>query len=297
MATALWGSQNQYGTADPREGHSVYKDSTVGVVIPAYNEEGFIGDVIDSLPEFVDQVFVIDDCSTDDTWPEIKAYVEDEVNQAAVTGDSAEQIVVADGAGTTVSESQTFLNNRIVPVRHQTNGGRGAAVQTGYELALMSGMDVVAVLDGDGQMDPGILDEILDPVVEGEADYAKGNRLISRRHCAQMSNWRLFGNALLTLLTKVASGHWRMRDPQNGYTAISATALETLSLNDLFDDYGFLNDVLIHMDAHGMTVQDVPMEAFYGDESSGIRYGSFIPKLSMLLLRRFLWRISKKFRR
>lgn len=273
----------------------MYKSHTVGVVIPAYNEEGFIGDVIDSLPEFVDQVFVIDDCSTDDTWTEIKEYVDAEVQQAGVTGDSAEQIMVADGAGTTVSESQSFLDKRIVPVRHQTNGGRGAAVQTGYELALMSGMDAVAVLDGDGQMDPGILDKILDPVVDGEADYAKGNRLISRNHCAQMSNWRLFGNALLTMLTKIASGHWKMRDPQNGYTAISATALEQLSLTDLFDDYGFLNDILIHLDANGMTVQDVPMEALYGDESSGIRYGSFVPKLSMLLLSGYFWRLKRKY--
>ncbi|AUG49094.1 glycosyl transferase family 2 [Haloarcula taiwanensis] len=273
----------------------MYNGSTIGVVVPAYNEEGFISDVIDSLPEYVDQVFVIDDCSTDGTWTEIKEYVDTEVTQAGVTGDSAEQIVVADGAGTTISESQTFLDKRIVPVRHQTNGGRGAAIQTGYELALMSGMDAIAVLDGDGQMDPNILDEILDPVVKGEADYAKGNRLISRRHCAQMSNWRFFGNALLTILTKVASGHWKMRDPQNGYTAISATALEQLSLNDLFDDYGFLNDMLIQLDANGLTVRDVPMEAFYGDESSGIRYSSFVPKLSMLLLRGFFWRIGKKF--
>ncbi|KAA9404351.1 glycosyltransferase family 2 protein [Haloarcula sp. CBA1131] len=273
----------------------MYKGSTVGVVVPAHNEEGFIGEVVDSLPEYVDQVFVIDDCSTDGTWTEIKEYVDTEVKPASVTGDSAQQIVVADGAGTMVSESQTFLDKRIVPVRHQTNGGRGAAVQTGYELALMSGMDTVAVLDGDGQMDPNILDEILDPVVEGDADYAKGNRLISRRHCTQMSNWRLFGNALLTMLTKIASGHWQMRDPQNGYTAISATALDQLSLNDLFDDYGFLNDMLIHLDANGMTVQDVPMEALYGDESSGIRYGSFIPKLSILLLRGYVWRLQQKY--
>lgn len=273
----------------------MYKGSTVGVVIPAYNEEGFIGEVIDSLPEFVDQAFVIDDCSTDNTWAEIKEYVDAEVQQAGVTADSTEQAVIADGAGATISESQSFLDRRIVPVRHQTNGGRGAAVQTGYELALMSDMDVVAVLDGDGQMDPDILDTILDPVVDGDADYAKGNRLISRRHCVQMSNWRLFGNVVLTVLTKIASGHWNMRDPQNGYTAISTTALEQLSLNDLFDDYGFLNDILIHLDAHGMTIQDVPMEALYGDESSGIRYGSFIPQLSMLLLSGFLWRLQRKY--
>jgi len=273
----------------------VYKSSTIGVVIPAYNEEGFIGDVIDSVPEFVDQVFVIDDCSTDNTWTEIKEYVDAESQQASGIGDSTDQMVIADGAGATVSESQTFLDRRIVPVRHQTNGGRGAAVQTGYELALMSDMDAVAVLDGDGQMDPDILDKILDPVVSGDADYAKGNRLISRSHCAQMSNWRLFGNVLLTMLTKIASGHWNMRDPQNGYTAISAAALEELSLNDLFDDYGFLNDILIHLDAHGMIVKDVPMEALYGDESSGIRYGSFIPQLSLLLLSGFFWRLQRKY--
>ncbi|EMA09829.1 Glycosyl transferase family 2 [Haloarcula vallismortis] len=273
----------------------MYNGTIIGVVVPAYNEEGFISGVIDSLPEYVDQVFVIDDCSTDGTWTEIKEYVDTEVKQAGVTDDSAGEIVVADGAGTTISESQTFLDKRIVPVRHQTNGGRGAAIQTGYELALMSGMDAIAVLDGDGQMDPNILDEILDPVVEGKADYAKGNRLISRRHCAQMSNWRFFGNALLTILTKIASGHWKMRDPQNGYTAISATALEQLSLNDLFDDYGFLNDMLIQLDANGMTVQDVPMEAFYGDESSGIRYSSFVPKLSLLLVQGYIWRLQQKY--
>lgn len=277
----------------------MYKGSKVGVVIPAYNEEGFIGDVIDSLPPFVDKTFVIDDCSTDNTWTEIKEYVDTEVPRASVTGDSAEQMVVADGAGTTVSGAggQSFLDKRVIPVRHQTNGGRGAAVKTGYNLALMSGMDVIAVLDGDGQMDPDILDRFLDPIVEGEADYAKGNRLISRGHCAQMSNWRLFGNALLTLLTKVTSGHWQMRDPQNGYTAISSAALEELSLSDLFNDYGFLNDMLIHLDAHGMSVQDVPMEALYGDESSGIKYKSFVPKLSMLLLSGLFWRLNKKYLR
>ena len=108
----------------------MYKGSTIGVVVPAYNEERFIGDVLDSLPEYVDQVFVIDDCSTDGTWTEIKEYVDTEVTQASVTGDSAEQIVVADGAGTTVSASQTFLDKRIVSVRHQASDGRGAAVQT-----------------------------------------------------------------------------------------------------------------------------------------------------------------------
>lgn len=273
----------------------VYKGAEVGVVIPAYNEEGFIREVIDSLPQFVDKVFVIDDCSTDNTWTEIKEYVDAAVPQAAVSDDSAEQVVVADGAGTSVGANQSFLDRRIVPVRHQTNGGRGAAVKTGYDLALMSDMDVVAVLDGDGQMDSDILDRIIDPVVEGEADYTKGNRLISRQHCSQMSRWRLFGNVVLTLLTKFASGQWTMRDPQNGYTAISAEALDQLDIDDLFDDYGFLNDMLIHLDRHGLTVQDVPMDAIYGEESSGIRYGSFVPKLSLLLLRGYVWRLQQKY--
>ena len=273
----------------------MYKGARVGVVVPAYNEAGFIGEVIGSIPNFVDKIVVVDDCSTDATWAEIREYVDQESAETAISENANAEVLLADGAGTSVTGGESFLDNRIIPVRHPTNQGRGAAVKTGYDLALMSGMDVIAVMDGDAQMDPEILDRIIDPVVEGRVDYAKGNRLVSVDHCSDMSRWRLFGNVLLTLLTKIASGQWNMRDPQNGYTAISAEALEELEHDELFEDYGFLNDMLIHLDAHGMDVEDVPMDAKYGDESSGIRYGSFVPQLSLLLLSGFVWRLGKKY--
>lgn len=271
----------------------MYKNKTVSVVVPAYNEEAFIGDVIETIPAFVDRVYVVDDCSTDGTWDEIErrvdwtftsvdAYASASAPTPAVVGTES----MADGGRDTDSS--------VVAIRHDTNRGRGGAVKTGYRLALQAGSDVIVAMDGDGQMDPNVLDRIVDPVAEGEADYAKGNRLVSREHCSSMSTWRLFGNVLLTMLTKVASGYWRMRDPQNGYTAISAEALERLDFDGIYEDYGFLNDVLIRLNVHGMRIADVPIEAVYGDESSGIEYSTFVPELSWLLFRRLLWRLWMK---
>jgi len=180
---------------------------------------------------------------------------------------------------------------RLVPIRHGENRGRGGAVKTGYRAALADGIDVVAVLDGDGQMDPTDLNRLLDPIVSGVADYAKGDRLRDSTHRREMSGWRLFGNALLTLLTRAASGYWGMSDPQNGFTAISRDALEDIEVDRLYEDYGFLNDVLVQLNVVGARVADVSMRARYGEEESGIQYRSFVPRLSWLLCRRFVWRL------
>jgi hypothetical protein len=146
-------------------------------------------------------------------------------------------------------------------------------------------------MNGDGQMDLSQMTKLLDPIVEGEADYAKGNRLLSRDHREAMSRWRLFGNALLTYLTKVASGYWRMMDPQNGYTAISKEALDRVDLDTLYDDYGFCNHLLVRLNKQGLRIADVSMHAVFGDETSNIRYGKFIPTLSLLLLQSYLGRL------
>jgi len=297
----------------------MYENTTVGVVVPAHNEAAHIGEVIESIPSFVDRCYVVDDCSTDGTWAEIIAQVEPNVPRPVVTADGgvdrdlpdgpvsegatpaadAGEVGIArsstgEGSGVGLSASpgpDGEYEDTVVPVRHRVNRGRGGAVKTGYHLALVEGMDVVAVMDGDGQMDPDVLDRIIDPVVAGDADYAKGNRLVDADHWAAMSRWRLFGNAVLTLLTKVASGYWRMRDPQNGYTAVSAETLADVGVDHLYEDYGFLNDVLVRLRAHGKRVVDVPMTAVYEDEESGIQYRSFVPKLSALLLWGFLWRL------
>jgi glycosyltransferase involved in cell wall biosynthesis len=273
----------------------MYASESLAVVVPAYNEAAFIQNVVETIPAYVDTIVVVDDHSTDGTWREIRSCMGSNDPEAPVASDHADQLLTTDGAGTNEVYRQSTTDVDLVAVRHSENRGRGAAVKTGYRLAVEAAHDVVAVMDGDGQMDPDDLERLVDPIVDGDADYAKGNRLVDRRHCVDMSNWRLFGNGILTILTKVASGLWHVRDPQNGYTAVSADALSALSIDDLYDDYGFLNDVLIRMAYHDLRVVDVPIEALYADEESGIKYRSFVPNLSLLLARGFAWRLLAKY--
>lgn len=179
----------------------MYKGKKIGVVVPAYEEEGFVGGVIETVPSFVDRVYVVDDGSTDNTWREIR--------EAARQENDAHARTLTSG-GTAVFERP------VVPLRNDRNRGVGGSIKHGYSRALRDDIDVIAVMNGDGQMDPAILDRIVDPVVEGRTDFAKGNRLLFREFREGMSRWRFFGNSLLTLLTKVASGYWKTMDPQNG---------------------------------------------------------------------------------
>ncbi|WP_224268865.1 glycosyltransferase family 2 protein [Haloprofundus salinisoli] len=294
----------------------MYRNSRVGVVVPAYNEEGLVGEVIDTMPAFVDRVYVVDDQSTDDTWDEIQRHAK-RANVAHVSG----RLVETDGGtaqlhrpvesttaddtddtaagererSTEAAESAPAFDERVVPIRLEANRGVGGAIKTGYARALADGIDVVAVMNGDGQMDPEKLDRLIGPVVSGEADYAKGNRLRYREYREGMSAWRSFGNWVLTLLTKAASGYWKTMDPQNGYTAISREALETIDYESLYERYGFCNDVLVKLNAHGLRVADVAIPAVYGDEESTIEYKTFVPRLSALLARDFLWRLRVKY--
>jgi glycosyltransferase involved in cell wall biosynthesis len=258
----------------------MYKENTIGAVVPAYNEEQFIGSVIDAMPTFVDRIYVIDDDSSDNTWREIQECVDE---KAAIT----QEIPVADGGSP--------FDRRVVPIQHQENRGVGGAIKTGYLRARSDGIDVTVVMGGDDQMNPNQLDRLIEPVVEQRADYAKGNRLLNRGHCKDMTHWRFFGNAILTFLTKISSGYWKTMDPQNGYTAISHRALSELRLESLYDDYGFTNELLVRLNAREMRIADVAMPAVYGDEQSSIKYTTFLPKLSKLLLQNFLWRLKTKY--
>ena len=252
----------------------MYAGHSIAVVVPAYNEEGFVGDVIRTMPNFVDRVYVIDDASTDGTWMEIQRTA-DQVSERSKR--------LADG-GTP--------GTHVVPIRHEQNRGVGAAIKTGYGRAAEDDMDIAAVMGGDGQMEPDDLHMFLDPIVDGRAADTKGNRLMKWDHLAGMSPFRLFGNVVLTFLTKIASGYWRIADPQNGYTAVRLDVFEDVRLDSLYDEYGFANDLLVKLNAHGKRVADVPRKANYGDEESSIKYGSFIRSVSMLLLTNFLWRIN-----
>jgi glycosyltransferase involved in cell wall biosynthesis len=237
----------------------MYKGKIIGVVVPAYNEERFIAQVLTTIPDFVDKVYAVNDASTDHTLKLICS--------------AAKQ------------------NNRINVVNREKKGGVGAAIVSGHKKALEDSMDVVAVMAGDGQMDPAILDRILDPVVEGRADYAKGDRLSTPQYKREMSAWRTFGNFLLTCLTKIASGYWHISDPQNGYTAISREALQKLDLDRIDRGFGFENDMLVKLNVVGARVIDVPHPAKYGQERSKISYPQFIVRTSWLLLKDFFWRL------
>jgi glycosyltransferase involved in cell wall biosynthesis len=253
----------------------MYDGKTIGAVIPAYNEEGFVGDVIETLPPFVDRAYVIDDGSTDGTWAEI-------VEHARAVNDRARH-----------SGARPF-GQRVVPVKHGSNAGVGGAIKTGYRRALADGVDVTAVIAGDGQTQPDIVERIVAPVAADEAGYAKGNRLLGEDR-ARMPRLRQVGNGILSVLTKIASGYWRVLDPQNGSTAISHEALAAIDIDAIYEGYGYCNDILVRCNVHGIRVADVQRRAVYEDETSHISYRTYVPRVSRLLLRDFLWRLGRRY--
>jgi glycosyltransferase involved in cell wall biosynthesis len=239
----------------------MYRRRSIGVVVPAYNEELLIAKVIETMPAYVDRIYVIDDCSTDRTF---------------------------------IAAARFSKEPRLKLTQHLNNKGVGAAIMTGYKQALSDEVDIVAVMAGDNQMDPIQLTKLLDPLVEGDADYCKGDRLSRSELTKGMSRWRRFGNQILTRLTRISSGYWKVQDPQNGYTAISREALSRLDLDKVYPRYGYCNDLLAKLNVLGVKVKDVQIPARYGHEKSKIKYGNYIRKVSLLLLKNFFWRITQK---
>jgi glycosyltransferase involved in cell wall biosynthesis len=240
-----------------------YRNKTIGIVVPAYNEALLIADTLRSIPKYADRIYVVDDCSKDKT--------------SEIVGELSKK------------------DDRIIGVRHEVNKGVGAAIATGYKRLLEDGLDIAAVMAGDNQMDGKNLPSLLDPIIDGRADYTKGNRLMSAEFRTGMSKWRVLGNTILTFLTKMASGYWHLMDPQNGYAAISGNALERIDLDSLYPRYGYCNDILVKLNVYGFRVMDVVMPARYGKEKSKIKYGNYIPKVSLLLLKDFFWRLKVKY--
>ena len=269
----------------------MYRKQRVAVVVPAYNESGFVGDVLRGMPNYVDLVIAVDDDSDDDTWAEI-------LTTAAETEPTTETTTAAarhpNAPATSLAERATVADpvGRVLPVQHRENHGAGGAIKTGYMAAVERQVDLIVTVDGDGQMDPSIMTRFLDPLIGGGAGYAKGNRLLYREFREQMPRFRFVGNLTLTFLTKIASGYWRMMDPQNGYTAISREALIAIDIDDLYEYYGYCNDLLVKLNVAGVRIADVPMPALYGDEQSSIKYGTYVRRVSLMLLRNFLWRIN-----
>jgi len=256
----------------------MYRGHTTGIVIPAYNEEGFVGETIESVPRIADRIYVIDDGSTDDTWDEITQYAAAENDRTA-----------------TVEPSEAGFERRVVPIQHEQNRGVGGAIKTGYHRARRDEIALTAVMGGDGQMEPEMLGDLFDPIVEGRAEYTKGNRLMERTGHGEMPRFRFIGNATLTALTKIASGYWGSGDPQSGYTAISLAALESADVDEMYEYYGYCNDLLVKLNVADARVADVPRPITYGDEESDISYRRYVPRVSAMLFRNFLSRLWTKY--
>ena len=234
----------------------------VAVVVPARDEEALLPRMLAGIPGFVDRVYVVDDGSKDGT------------------------VAAAEGAG----------DDRVSIVRHESSNGVGAAIVTGYKQALADGVDVTAVMAADNQMDPADLETLAGAVARDEVDYAKANRLFTGQAWELIPRSRYLGNAMLSLLTKIASGYWHVADSQSGYTAIGRGTLELLDLDRVYRRYGFPNDMLVHLNVVNARVRDFPSRPIYGvGERSGIRYRSVVPRISWLLLKGFWWRLKEKY--
>ena len=234
----------------------------VAVVVPAHDEEQLIVPTLEGIPAFVDRVIVVDDGSRDAT---------------------AERVRGLD-------------DPRIELVSHERRAGVGAAIVTGYRRALEEGLDVVCVMAGDNQMEAADLATLAAPVARGELDYAKANRLFTGQAWTLIPRSRYLGNAVLSMLTKIASGYWHVADSQSGYTAIGKDMLGQLDLDRIYTGYGFPNDLLVHLNVWNARVRDFPSRPVYGvGERSGIRYRHVVPRISWLLLKGFFWRLREKY--
>jgi glycosyltransferase involved in cell wall biosynthesis len=239
----------------------MYKEHRIAVIVPAYNEARLVGQVIRSVPEYVDHCIAVDDRSTDDT-------------HAAI-----------EGCG----------DARVVALRTPENQGVGGATMLGYAKALELGCDVAVKMDGDGQMSPEHLYLLLDALIEQGYDYAKGNRFLAGESLHAMPRHRLFGNVVLTFVNKLASGYWNVFDPQNGYTAIRCETLSRLDLRQIHRRYFFENDMLIALNFHNARVRDVAIPAHYGAEESKLNPFHAGVTFPLLFIPRFWRRIYQKY--
>jgi glycosyltransferase involved in cell wall biosynthesis len=217
------------------------------------------------MPRYVDHIVVVNDCSTD-------------------------------GTADVLSQIQKHHKKRVTIIDHEVNQGVGGAIATGYKWARDHDVDIAVVMAGDAQMDPGELPKLLDPVVRGWADYSKGNRLFTGAAWKIIPKVRYIGNAMLSLLTKIASGYWHVADSQCGYTALNKKALRTIDWDAMYKRYGQPNDLLVRLNVYDFRVSDVPVAPVYDiGEVSGINIKRVIFTLSFLLIKRFFWRLVQKY--
>lgn len=238
----------------------MYKARRIAVVIPAYNVAPHIVGVIKGIPDFVDDIVVVDDVGTDHTAQLVRGLDEP----------------------------------RVTLVSHERNQGVGGATLTGFGTALERGAEIVVKMDGDGQMDPDYLPALLEPIVSEGYAYTKGNRFLCEDELRDMPTVRLVGSFSLTFLVKLASGYWHVFDPVNGYLAIDASTLRKLPFPRIAKRYFFESDMLIHLNVFRARVKDVAIPARYGDEASTMNVGRVLVTFPLHLLKGFWYRVYER---
>jgi glycosyltransferase involved in cell wall biosynthesis len=233
-------------------------DKKIAVVIPSYRVRSHILAVIEKIGEEVSKIYVIDDCCPEKSGD----FVELNCNDARVT-----------------------------ILRHTENQGVGGAVMTGYQAAIDDGMEVIVKVDGDDQMEPHLIPNFIAPILAGEADYTKGNRFFDLEEIRAMPKLRLFGNSVLSFMTKVSSGYWDLFDPTNGFTAIHRDVAKHLPFHKISRRYFFETDILFRLNTLRAVVMDIPMDAKYGDEVSNLKISKVIGEFLAKHTRNFFKRI------
>ena len=238
------------------------KQYSIVVVIPAYNVENEIAEVLESLPTFLKFIIVVDDCSKDNTF--------------------------------NIAKQISSNDKRIILHQHKVNQGVGGAMITGFRLALKLGCQIVVKFDGDGQMSPEYLPKLILPLIKGDVDYTKGNRFHDFSSLQQMPTIRRLGNTALSFLTKAATGYWNCFDPNNGFIAIRSEVLSQIKLEDVHKSFFFETSMLSNIYLLGAKIQDIPMPAKYGNESSNLSISKVLGEFPFKLLRCFCRRLILK---
>lgn len=230
----------------------------IAVVVPSYRVKQYLKKLIANIPAMVWRIYVVDDACPDSSGK----FVEDNI-----------------------------VDERVHVICHEQNQGVGGAVMTGYQAAILDGADIIVKVDGDGQMDPHLIPYFIEPILSGEADYTKGNRFYDLEEIRRMPAIRLFGNAALSLMTKLSSGYWDLFDPTNGYTAIHVDVAKRLPFKKISRRYFFETDMLFRLNTLRAVVIDVPMVAKYGEEISSLNVSKVVGEFLYKHTRNFAKRI------
>ncbi len=282
---------------------------TIAVTVPAYNEEKQIGMVIETMPDFVDRIVVVNDGSSDSTAEIVKNYIGKSSSVQIRKAEYSEEESIYNRADAVLAElrkneehlypqHEIYNDNdydRVILI-NEKNSGVGSAIATGYKWCRDHAIDCTAVMAGDGQMDPAELLSIVNPVINEGIDYVKGNRLSHPAAKIIVPQIRYFGNNVLSLMTKIASGYWSVSDTQTGYTAISLNALNRIPLYNIYHTYGCPNDILVKLNIAKGTLREVPIKPIYDvGEKSKMKIMKVVPRISWLLIKSFFKRIWTKY--